>query len=100
MARTRSSNDSPRGAGGCVDGRRIGEVCDGGRRGDPRMILIGTSGWQYDWWRGAFYPPDVPKSRWLEYFVTRFPTVELNNSFYRLPSERAFEAWRRRTPEG
>jgi uncharacterized protein YecE (DUF72 family) len=64
------------------------------------MILIGTSGWQYDWWRGAFYPADVPKSRWLEHFATRFPTVELNNSFYRLPSERAFDGWRERTPDG
>jgi uncharacterized protein YecE (DUF72 family) len=78
----------------------MGEVCDGGRRGDPQMILIGTSGWQYDWWRGTFYPEDVPKSRWLEYFVARFPTVELNNSFYRLPSERAFNRWRERTPDG
>ncbi len=64
------------------------------------MIFVGTSGWQYDSWRGRFYPPDLPKSRWLEFFVTRFPTVELNNSFYRLPSEAAFRGWRDRTPDG
>ena len=64
------------------------------------VILIGTSGWQYDHWRGRFYPGDVPKGRWLEHFAARFPTVEVNNSFYRLPSEHAFAGWRHRTPDG
>jgi uncharacterized protein YecE (DUF72 family) len=64
------------------------------------MIWIGTSGWQYADWRGRFYPKDVPAARWLEHYAGRFPTVELNNSFYRLPSEDAFRAWRRRTPAG
>ena len=64
------------------------------------MIWIGTSGWQYADWRGRFYPRDVPAARWLEHFAERFPTVELNNSFYRLPSEEAFRGWRRRTPPG
>jgi uncharacterized protein YecE (DUF72 family) len=64
------------------------------------MIWIGTSGWQYADWRGEVYPPDVPRSRWLEAFAARFATVELNNSFYRLPSEHAFREWRRRTPRG
>lgn len=64
------------------------------------MILVGTSGWQYDHWRRRFYPKDVPKTRWLEHFAARFPTVEVNNSFYRLPSEHAFAEWRARTPDG
>jgi uncharacterized protein YecE (DUF72 family) len=64
------------------------------------VIHIGTSGWQYDSWRGTFYPPDAPTSRWLEYFAARFPTVEVNNSFYRLPSESTFRSWRDRTPDG
>ncbi len=64
------------------------------------MILVGTSGWQYDHWRQRFYPEDVPKRRWLEHFAARFPTVEVNNSFYRLPSKHAFAEWRARTPEG
>jgi len=64
------------------------------------MIWIGTSGWQYADWRGRFYPRDVPAARWLEHYALAFPTVELNNSFYRLPSEDAFRGWRRRTPSG
>jgi uncharacterized protein YecE (DUF72 family) len=64
------------------------------------VIWIGTSGWQYADWRGRFYPRDVPQSRWLETYAERYPTVELNNSFYRLPSEHAFREWRRRTPPG
>ena len=61
---------------------------------------IGTSGWHYDWWREVFYPAKLPRSRWLEFYSSHFPTVELNNSFYRLPSERAFDNWRDQTPEG
>jgi len=64
------------------------------------VILVGTSGWQYRDWRGRFYPKDLPTSRWLEHYATRFRTVEVNNSFYRLPSEDVFAAWRERTPEG
>lgn len=62
------------------------------------MIYIGTSGWQYDDWRGRFYPEDVPKRAWLEYFAERFTTVEVNNSFYRLPSREAVVGWRQATP--
>ena len=59
---------------------------------------IGTSGWHYeDWWE-LFYPADLPKSKWLEFYARHFPTVELNNSFYRLPSEKAFVNWREASP--
>jgi uncharacterized protein YecE (DUF72 family) len=54
---------------------------------------IGTSGWHYDDWRSRFYPEKLPKTKWLEFYASRFPTVELNNSFYRLPSEVAFQNW-------
>jgi uncharacterized protein YecE (DUF72 family) len=63
------------------------------------MILVGTSGWQYDDWRRRFYPHAMPTSRWLEYFSSVFPTVEVNNSFYRLPAEATFDRWRVVTPE-
>lgn len=63
-------------------------------------IFVGTSGWQYDDWRGPLYPPGLPKSRWLSHFAERFPTVEVNNSFYRLPSRETFERWRAETPPG
>ena len=65
------------------------------------MIYVGTSGWQYASWKnGAFYPKGVPQRAWLEHYVSRFPTVELNNSFYRLPDERTFAGWRSRVPKG
>jgi uncharacterized protein YecE (DUF72 family) len=63
-------------------------------------VLVGTSGWQYDDWRGRFYPAELPRRAWLGFFATRFPTVEINNSFYRLPSAEAFSRWRDETPEG
>jgi uncharacterized protein YecE (DUF72 family) len=55
--------------------------------------FIGTSGWHYDDWRNRFYPEKLPKAKWLEFYACHFPTVELNNSFYRLPSEAAFANW-------
>jgi uncharacterized protein YecE (DUF72 family) len=57
-------------------------------------ILVGTSGWQYRDWRGRFYPRDLPQRKWLPYFSERFPTVEVNNTFYNLPKEETFIAWR------
>ncbi|MFH0769305.1 MAG: DUF72 domain-containing protein, partial [Chloroflexota bacterium] len=59
---------------------------------------IGTSGWHYDHWRGDFYPKDLAKSKWLEFYSSQFPTVELNSSFYRLPSEKAFNNWKDSSP--
>lgn len=50
-------------------------------------IHIGTSGWQYDHWSGSFYPDDLPKNEWLNYYTGHFQTVEVNNSFYQLPSQ-------------
>lgn len=61
-------------------------------------VLVGTSGWQYRHWRGAFYPEDVPQRLWLEYYAGRFRTVENNASFYRLPARETFSQWRARTP--
>ncbi len=63
-------------------------------------IRIGTSGFHYKHWIGTFYPPKTPASRILEYYLRHFDTVELNNSFYKLPSEQAFENWRDVTPPG
>ena len=61
---------------------------------------IGTSGWYYDDWRGRFFPEKLPKSQWLKYYADHFPTVELNNTFYRLPSEKAVISWYDVTPPG
>ena len=61
---------------------------------------IGTSGWHYEHWRGLFYPEELAKPKWLTFYTQHFSTVELNNSFYRLPSENAFANWRESSSEG
>ncbi|MGQ9778874.1 MAG: DUF72 domain-containing protein [Bacillota bacterium] len=63
-------------------------------------VRIGTSGWVYSHWRGIFYPPDLPPAEWLAHYTREFDTVEINNSFYRLPSEATFDAWRAQAPPG
>jgi len=65
----------------------------------PKYYL-GTSGWHYEHWRGRFYPAELSKSKWLEFYARSFSTVELNNSFYHLPSEKAFTNWRDSSPQG
>jgi uncharacterized protein YecE (DUF72 family) len=66
-----------------------------GLRGGAR---VGCSGWQYRHWRNEFYPPDLPVSRWFDHYAERFETVEINNSFYRLPERATFERWAARAP--
>jgi len=59
---------------------------------------VGCSGWEYKHWRGDFYPVDVPKTRWFDHYAARFDTVEINNTFYRLPEQSTFAAWAARAP--
>jgi uncharacterized protein YecE (DUF72 family) len=61
---------------------------------------VGASGFSYATWRGGFYPSDARPAEFLEHYATMLPSVELNNSFYRLPSEAQFESWAQRTPPG
>jgi uncharacterized protein YecE (DUF72 family) len=63
-------------------------------------LRIGTSGYQYDDWRGVFYPDALPKSRWFTYYAQHFDAVELNATFYRLPEATTFERWRDAAPPG
>jgi uncharacterized protein YecE (DUF72 family) len=63
-------------------------------------VLIGTSGWQYRWWREVLYPAGVPQRQWLGYYAARYATVENNSAFYRLPARETFAGWRQHTPEG
>jgi uncharacterized protein YecE (DUF72 family) len=63
-------------------------------------VYIGTSGWSYKSWDKAFYPQDIPKSRQFEFYATQFPTVEINNTFYRLPTLNAVRGWRAKAPPG
>jgi uncharacterized protein YecE (DUF72 family) len=60
---------------------------------------IGCSGWNYEHWRGRFYPEGLPESRWLAHYAQSFDTVELNASFYRLPTRRSAERWAEATPQ-
>jgi uncharacterized protein YecE (DUF72 family) len=73
-----------------------------GLRGDSRGAVaaarIGCSGWLYKDWRGTFYPDRLPQRCWLPYYATRFDTVELNGTFYRLPEAARFSAWRKSVP--
>lgn len=63
-------------------------------------ILLGSSGWTYSSWDGSFYPAGRPARTKLEFYASRYPTVELNASFYRWPPQTSFTGWRRRLPEG
>lgn len=64
------------------------------------MAYIGTSGYIYEHWgSGTFYPPDLSQNKWLEYYCEYLDSVELNVTFYRLPSIAAFKGWYRRTPK-
>jgi uncharacterized protein YecE (DUF72 family) len=61
---------------------------------------IGCSGWNYDSWRrGVFYPERCPARLWLEYYARRFDTVEVNATFYRLPTVKAVQGWVDQTPD-
>lgn len=63
-------------------------------------VHIGTSGWHYPHWRAVFYPPELPASEYLAYYAKYFLTVEINNSFYQLPSEAALKQWSATVPAG
>ncbi len=65
----------------------------------PTRVLAGTSGFGFKEWKGGFYPADLPAERFLSFYATRLPTVEINASFYRMPAAETFEAWKSQTPE-
>ena len=63
-------------------------------------ILAGTSGWSFKEWKGTFYPKDLPDDGMLGFYAGRFPTVEINNTFYRMPRESVLLDWVARVPPG
>jgi uncharacterized protein YecE (DUF72 family) len=63
-------------------------------------IRIGCSGWNYKHWRERFYPKDLPVRSWFAFYAEHFDTVEINNSFYRLPTRETFAKWRDQAPAG
>ncbi|MBM3771798.1 MAG: DUF72 domain-containing protein [Acidimicrobiia bacterium] len=62
------------------------------------MFWIGTSGYDYPEWKGSFYPTDLPAAKMLPYYAERFPTVEINYTFYRMPNEKLVTVWAAQTP--
>ena len=61
-------------------------------------LRAGTSGYAFKEWKGAFYPPTLSDDEWLAYYASRFPTVEINNTFYRLPKQSVLQDWASRVP--
>ena len=62
------------------------------------MIWVGTSGYNYPEWKGSFYPSDLGSAKMLPYYAARFPTVEINYTFYRMPTEKLVAGWAAQTP--
>jgi uncharacterized protein YecE (DUF72 family) len=65
---------------------------------DQQKIRLGACAWSFDDWRGAFYPPDLPNSQWLEFYANYFPAVEVDSTFYAAPSENTVRRWIEVTP--
>jgi uncharacterized protein YecE (DUF72 family) len=85
-------------ARGTTPERRTGAAGGGAGLEKKGTLLVGTSGYAYRHWRGVLYPPGLPQRRWLEHYASRYPTVELNATFYRLPTAAAVEGWGGRVP--
>ena len=67
---------------------------------EPRTYYIGASGWSHRDWVGKLYPLDMPFSDYLETYARNFPAVEIENTFYDIPTPQAVQAWYRRSPDG
>lgn len=63
-------------------------------------VLVGTSGWSYAPWKGSFYPEKLPAAKMLAHYAGQLGTVEVNNTFYRMPKPEQFTKWAEETPEG
>jgi uncharacterized protein YecE (DUF72 family) len=63
-------------------------------------FFVGTSGYSYKEWKGTFYPEKLPQKEMLSYYATRLSTVEINNTFYRMPKASVLESWAGQVPEG
>jgi uncharacterized protein YecE (DUF72 family) len=64
------------------------------------QLCVGTSGYAYKEWKGAFYPAKLPADEMLRFYASRLPSVEINNTFYRMPTERVLLDWAEQVPEG
>jgi len=66
----------------------------------PVTFFVGTSGWTYDHWKGRFYPENLPKKGWFDYYAKEFQAVEVNATFYRPFKDQTYQNWRERAPQG
>ena len=64
------------------------------------QVLVGTSGYSYKEWKGTFYPEGLKAAEMLRYYAERLTTVEINNTFYRMPQAPLLESWSAQVPEG
>jgi uncharacterized protein YecE (DUF72 family) len=71
----------------------------GGRYIDAVRVIVGTSGYSYKEWKGTFYPDDLPASKMLSFYATHFGSVEINNTFYRMPDEKTLAKWAGEVPD-
>src|ERR1700682_6816492 len=67
---------------------------------DAVRVRVGTSGYSYKEWKGSFYPEDLPAAKMLEFYAGRFDTVEINNTFYRMPEAKMLDKWATQVPDG
>lgn len=65
-----------------------------------RNVHVGTMGWSYDFWKGSFYPENLQSSEFLAYYSSKFDTVEVDSTFYRIPREQTVLSWKEQTPKG
>jgi len=70
------------------------------RASEAGTLRVGTSGYQYPHWAGRFYPAELGKAGWFAHYARHFDTVEINNTFYRLPPGETFASWRTQAPAG
>lgn len=66
---------------------------------DRPSFFIGTSGWTYDDWKGRFYPADLPKKSWFDYYARQFNAVEVNATYYRFFKDETYLKWKQRAPQ-
>ena len=86
-------------AGTDVRMMRLRGVAGDRARGGTVRWWVGTSGFSYDEWKGSFYPEDLPSKGRLTYYASKLPTVEINNTFYRMPKASVLEGWGAQVPE-
>src|SRR5881409_2909306 len=63
-------------------------------------VRVGTSGYSYKEWKGSFYPEDLPAAKMLAFYAERFESVEINNTFYRMPDAQMVGKWGEQVPDG